>query len=644
MSKLGKFAAACAAVLCAFGAFAAPIPGYVSDGLIAQWDGVDNAATGAHDASATAWTDLVGGRQFVFTGAVAVNEEGVSFPGTTAAYGTLGEADSEATFKKAGADGGTIEVFFKADDGSSKAAVFQAPGGITVAHFVDGSANQTILSSANSPVLDWGWSAGTFNGVSVTYTNSHPESVNGYLVNGTSCETATTSRSLTASGTATILGGRQSKANYMFKGAVYAIRVYDRYLTEEERLQNYAEDVRRFVDHTDPDMFEIVGLPHEAGTPTPAYGLMRDIAAGKEIECSAPSSVADATGHTAWTLQGWELRDASGEVVKEEKNNVCAYVHPMPAAARKLVWKWQRHDIELPATATQADIQAALDSAGPGSTVVLPEGTYDIASTLWVTNAVTLKGAGADKTILRGSATFANDESLIYLNNKDAVVSQLTVRDVKRSKYWGFNAIGVQIRSGRFEWGRVTGCTSAAWNLCGAVSLHGANAVLSHSRIDHNTLTTTGNGGGGVMLEGGGVADNCLIDHNTALTYGGVYFRGAGKMVNCTVVDNTATTGTFGGIGTHASGILVNTIARYNIASSATADISAGGTIRHCASSEGVGTDPVTADPEFTDAANEDYTLLVSSPCFNKGSQAEAEAVVGVVETDLAGGTRVMGE
>lgn len=300
-------------------------------------------------------------------------------------------------------------------------------------------------------------------------------------------------------------------------------------------------------------------------------------------------------------------------------------------------------DVNLPSTATQADIQAALDTAPENSVINLAAGTYDISSTLWVTNAVTLNGAGADKTFLRGKVDFASYDSLFYLNNKDATVSHLTVQNVKRTKYWGFNAIGVQIRSGRFEWGRVTGCTSAAWNLCGAVSLHSANARLSHCRIDHNTLTITGNGGGGVMIEGGGLVDNCLIDHNTALTYGGVYFRGAGKMANCTVVHNTANTGTCGGIGTHASGTLVNTIARYNIASSATADISAGGTISHCASSEGVGTDPVSADPEFKDDANEDYRLLVSSPCLHSGSQALAEAAVGAVSKDFAGATRVMG-
>ena len=34
---------------------------YVQDGLIAMWDGIENAAWGAHDPSATVWKDLVGG-------------------------------------------------------------------------------------------------------------------------------------------------------------------------------------------------------------------------------------------------------------------------------------------------------------------------------------------------------------------------------------------------------------------------------------------------------------------------------------------------------------------------------------------------------------------------------------------------------
>ena len=33
---------------------------YVQDGLIAQWDGIDNVGTGTHDPTATTWKDLKG--------------------------------------------------------------------------------------------------------------------------------------------------------------------------------------------------------------------------------------------------------------------------------------------------------------------------------------------------------------------------------------------------------------------------------------------------------------------------------------------------------------------------------------------------------------------------------------------------------
>ena len=33
---------------------------YVQDGLIAQWDGIDNAGTGVHDPTTNVWKDLKG--------------------------------------------------------------------------------------------------------------------------------------------------------------------------------------------------------------------------------------------------------------------------------------------------------------------------------------------------------------------------------------------------------------------------------------------------------------------------------------------------------------------------------------------------------------------------------------------------------
>ena len=57
-SKFCKFAAAGVAAMVGFGAEAATSLSYVQDGLVAQWDGIENVGRGQHDGTATAWTAL----------------------------------------------------------------------------------------------------------------------------------------------------------------------------------------------------------------------------------------------------------------------------------------------------------------------------------------------------------------------------------------------------------------------------------------------------------------------------------------------------------------------------------------------------------------------------------------------------------
>ena len=38
---------------------------YITDGLVAWWDGIWNAGLGVHDSNATVWRDIIGGREFV---------------------------------------------------------------------------------------------------------------------------------------------------------------------------------------------------------------------------------------------------------------------------------------------------------------------------------------------------------------------------------------------------------------------------------------------------------------------------------------------------------------------------------------------------------------------------------------------------
>ena len=56
---------------------------YVQDGLVAMWDGVENAGWGLHDSATTNWVDLVGGRVLTFSGDVTMSSDRVDIPGGT---------------------------------------------------------------------------------------------------------------------------------------------------------------------------------------------------------------------------------------------------------------------------------------------------------------------------------------------------------------------------------------------------------------------------------------------------------------------------------------------------------------------------------------------------------------------------------
>ena len=90
---------------------------YVQDGLVACWDGYENAGTGLHDPSATTWKDLVGGYEFSLTG-VTVADDRMVFAGRNNSYGTLDATSTAATFNNA--INGTLEIVYAADVGKGE--------------------------------------------------------------------------------------------------------------------------------------------------------------------------------------------------------------------------------------------------------------------------------------------------------------------------------------------------------------------------------------------------------------------------------------------------------------------------------------------------------------------------------------------
>ena len=59
---------------------------YVQDGLVAMWDGIENAGLGVHDPSATMWKDLVGGYDLTVPSSLTWKDSCLSFDGKYSAY------------------------------------------------------------------------------------------------------------------------------------------------------------------------------------------------------------------------------------------------------------------------------------------------------------------------------------------------------------------------------------------------------------------------------------------------------------------------------------------------------------------------------------------------------------------------------
>lgn len=249
------------ALLCGVTSHAATSVGYIKNGLIAHWDGVENAGRGVHDSAATVWKDLVAGRQFSLYN-VAVEDNAMVFAGAQTSYGELSAADTAATFENA--SDGTLEIVYASRSTSRSQIILQSSEASGHAASIwDSSRFLAACGSANnSPYFNFTSGKAT-NIVSVLYTSAKPgrARVNGnYLTSdGLDCWVGATD--------VTTIGTRTSKLNNPFNGAIYSIRVYNRRLTDEEIDANHAIDRKRFIEgDLSPETIPCAGELIDVGT------------------------------------------------------------------------------------------------------------------------------------------------------------------------------------------------------------------------------------------------------------------------------------------------------------------------------------------------------------------------------------------
>ena len=309
---------------------------YVQDGLIACWDGIENAGAGVHDSSAMVWKDLVAGYEFSLTG-VTVDADRMTFAGTATSYGTLSGSDTTATF--VAAKNGTMEIVYASRNSAPSQVLLQSTSGSGLA-FGYSSKGNIIPSTINSSLFPYTLDTAT-NSVSIRYSAGIP--VSPIYQNGSSLA-ASSSKDYWGSpnSATTFIGNRASKATG-FPGSIYCIRLYNRQLTDAEIAANHALDVKRFQEgnHFD-DVLEISGEPDGIGSPSPAYGSRSGLSAGDPVAVSCGATiVTDATETTRYSCMGWKLYDETNEVVSSGTETSFTYVHPTPAAYRRLEWLWE---------------------------------------------------------------------------------------------------------------------------------------------------------------------------------------------------------------------------------------------------------------------------------------------------------------
>ena len=110
--------------------------GYVTDGLTAHWDAIDNQATGTHSADATTWVDLVGGAALTMSG-TTWGDEYCRFP-TDASCGTLA-GSSLLAWDSTVSTARTVEVVLKYDSATANGICFMGTSSSKIAIHPSGS-------------------------------------------------------------------------------------------------------------------------------------------------------------------------------------------------------------------------------------------------------------------------------------------------------------------------------------------------------------------------------------------------------------------------------------------------------------------------------------------------------------------------
>ena len=230
---------------------------YIQDGLIAQWDGIDNAGTGTHDPNATTWKELKGDLATTATALTFINGNAAYFNGTPDT-GTMIEGVFPEAIDAISNGNFTVDLYFKPIEYKQYAGIF---------HFGVNGADRYFSLSA-----DYNASPGVTSVIgSFQYKRNHWDAANGYsgayvplneshhigcmanlnshtiLVDGDTISTHS-GGNYTTSATKKFQFGKYMNQSARAKMELFGVRFYNRVLSSHEIAHNVAVDNMRFND------------------------------------------------------------------------------------------------------------------------------------------------------------------------------------------------------------------------------------------------------------------------------------------------------------------------------------------------------------------------------------------------------------
>ena len=221
---------------------------YVQDGLVAMWDGIENIGVGRHSDNASEWIDLTGnGRDMQLINDAYFNANSIVAEGNPVAeYTNTIPLEQHIT----------QEIVFKVDSD-----VRDNTSSRTVIAFFGNTINNsgynfctTGLAYNRTDISRSGW---------MVKTNQIVRANSLYIPKTTVCSTiiysenntlSTTPRKIIINGTTLVANAPDVWANTnkinrlgsAFSGNIYAVRIYNRALTEDEISKNFELDKERF--------------------------------------------------------------------------------------------------------------------------------------------------------------------------------------------------------------------------------------------------------------------------------------------------------------------------------------------------------------------------------------------------------------